>query len=151
MKKIISTTLFVLFFSCISMFAQEKIDGIYYELDPNNQTATLSLGPKGKSNKIKGHFNIPEKVEYEGKEYVVTGIWHGLYDCKSLTSVTIPNSVTYIGDYAFWNCESLTSVTIPNSVTSIGGWAFNGCYSLTSVTIPNSVTSIGNYAFQMCN
>ena len=40
--------------------------------------------------------------------------------CSSLTSVTIPNSVTSIGDYAFWYCTSLTSVTIPNSVTSIG-------------------------------
>ena len=45
-------------------------------------------------------------------------------DCTSLTNVTIPNSVTSIGSYAFVFCTSLTSVTIPNSVTSIGEAAF---------------------------
>ena len=68
-------------------------------------------------------------------------------DCSSLTSITIPNSVTSIGDYAFYNCLSLTSIEIPNSVTSIGAYAFWGCSSLTSITIPNSVTSIGDCAF----
>ena len=47
------------------------------------------------------------------------------HGCTSLTSVTIPNSVTSIGDYAFDDCTSLTSVTIPNSVTSIGSGAFD--------------------------
>ena len=72
------------------------------------------------------------------------------YTCRSLTSVTIPNSVTSIGESAFSECRRLTSVTIPNSVTSIGDKAFFDCYSLTSVTIPNSVTSIGKEAFAYC-
>ena len=72
------------------------------------------------------------------------------YICSSLTSVTIPNSVTSIGRYAFYICSSLTSVTIPNSVTSIGPQALYRCSSLTSVTIPNSVTSIGIEAFWGC-
>ena len=71
--------------------------------------------------------------------------------CSSLTSITIPNSVTSIENYAFYNCSSLTSITIPNSVTSIGSDAFSGCSSLTSITIPNSVTSIGDDAFYKCN
>ncbi len=71
-------------------------------------------------------------------------------DCSSLTSVTIPNSVTSIGKRAFRDCSSLTSVTIPNSVTSIGNYAFSSCSKLTSITIPNSVTSIGYEAFYDC-
>ena len=66
------------------------------------------------------------------------------------TSYTIPDSVTSIGEAAFWLCTSLTSVTIGNSVTSIGSSAFSMCVSLTSVTIPDSVTSIGNGAFYFC-
>ena len=70
---------------------------------------------------------------------------------KSQTSYTIPNSVTSIGDGAFWGCTGLTSITIPNSVTSIEDCAFAGCRSLTSITIPNSVTSIGDEAFKYCS
>ena len=69
----------------------------------------------------------------------------------SITSITIPNSVTSIGEWAFQYCSRLTSITIPNSVTSIGISAFRNCSSLTSITIPDSVISIGNYAFENCN
>ena len=69
--------------------------------------------------------------------------------CGSLTSITIPSSVTTIGNQAFERAN-LTSVTIPNSVTTIGDYAFDGCKSLTSITIPNSVTEIGYWAFGGC-
>ena len=72
------------------------------------------------------------------------------FGCYGLTSVTIPNSVTNIGYNAFYYCSGLTSVTIGNSVTTIGGYAFGRCHGLTSVTIPNSVTSIGYGAFSYC-
>ena len=72
------------------------------------------------------------------------------YECKSLTSINIPDSVTNIGRSAFGWCESLTSVNIPNSVTSIGNEAFRRCESLTSINIPDSVTSIGDEAFYEC-
>ena len=72
------------------------------------------------------------------------------YNCTSLTSVVIPDGVTSIGNYAFLDCTSLTSITIPDSVTSIGYEAFRDCTSLTSVVIPDSVTSIGYEAFRDC-
>ena len=70
--------------------------------------------------------------------------------CKNIKNIQLPNSVTSIGNSAFHNCRSLTSITIPNSVTSIGDGAFYNCTSLTSITIPNSVTSIGSVTFESC-
>ena len=68
-----------------------------------------------------------------------------------VTELVIPDSVTSIGDRAFYYCDSLTSVVIPDSVTSIGYAAFYYCTSLTSVEIGDSVTSIGNSAFSGCS
>ena len=81
----------------------------------------------------------------------VTSIGHwAFYDCRSLTSITIPNSVTSIGDMAFRGCSNLTSINISEGVTSIGFYAFSGCYKLTSITIPNSITFLDYGAFNYC-
>ena len=117
-----------------------------------------------------GAVNIPSAINF----LPVTSIaYRAFFTNGSLTSVTIPNSVTNIGDAAFqfctnltsvtistnipsigtnlfYSCTSLTNVTIPERVTSIGYEAFWNCTSLTSVTIPNSVTNIGDAAFQFC-
>ena len=72
------------------------------------------------------------------------------YNCKSLTSIIIPDGVTNIAADTFYGCSSLQSITIPNSVTSIDGGAFYGCTSLKHITIPNSVTRIVSGAFTGC-
>ena len=94
--------------------------------------------------------NIPEEVTYMSRTRKVTSIGYEAFRQCWITSVTIGNSVTSIGDLAFSLCTGLTSVTIGNSVTSIGRSAFSGCTGLTSVTIGNSVTSIGEHAFSGC-
>ena len=94
-------------------------------------------------------------------------------NCSSLTSITIPNTVTSLGTYAFASSNlasvtytttcrittisayafystELSSLTIPTSVTSIGNYAYSNCENFTSITIPTSVTSIGYGAFQYC-
>ena len=126
--------------------AQNKDDqGLTYTLN-NDGTATVS-GCDRTVTSIK----IPSNVESNGQTYTVTSIGNGAFsECRSLTSVDIPDGVTSIGGYAFASCYSLTSVTIPGSVTSIGNLAFASCDSLTSVTIPDSVTSIGNATFSFC-
>ncbi len=78
-----------------------------------------------------GDVVIPSNVKYISDAFV---------GCSSLTSITIPDSVTIIGGYAFCNCDSLINVTIPDSVTTIGEGAFQGCTSLISITIPDSVS-----------
>ena len=71
--------------------------------------------------------------------------------CSSLTSITLPASLTTIGYGTFYECPSLTSITLPDSVTKIGEWAFGCCSSLTSITLPDSVTTIEMCAFAWCS
>ena len=66
---------------------------------------------------------------------------------ESITSVTISDGVTNVGDFAFYNCQNLVTVSIPDSVTSIGDHAFYQCYKLTTADLSDNVTVIGNHAF----
>ena len=104
----------------------------------------------GASNPDKNSDYIPSNL----KTIVITGgksIDHNaFYGCSGIKSITIPDSVTRIGGYAFGYCSGLTSITIPDSVTSIEWNAFQSCTGLTSITIGNSVESIGSNAFNQC-
>ena len=65
-------------------------------------------------------------------------LFYGFYYCSSLTSVTIPDSVTFIGGSTFYGCSSLTSITIPKNVISIHSGAFDNCFNLESVTFEDT-------------
>ena len=102
MKKTLLSLLLMLLPVVASADAVE-INGIYYNLNSTDKTAEVTSNPDNYS----GAVEIPESVFYEsdGETYAVTSI----------------------GVRAFYNCSALTSVTIPNSVTSIGYYAFHGC------------------------
>ena len=72
------------------------------------------------------------------------------YRCKGLTSITIPGNVEKISDASFFECSELTSVVMDNGVLSIGSSSFMGCKKLKNLVIPDSVTYIGNSAFSEC-
>jgi hypothetical protein len=135
--------------------AYTNVDG---ELFDKNGTAFIQY-PDG----VGGSYTIPNGV---------TSISANAFSGSVLTNVTIPISVTNIGDAAFSDCSGLTNIVIPSSITSIGelvfsgsalkcvtipnsitnirDTAFEGCTNLTTVTIPSSVTSIGDEAFYGC-
>lgn len=89
---------------------------------------------------------IPSKIN----GITVETIGHTAFRYSSVTSVTIPDSVTFISDSAFAYCSSLTNISIPNSVTAIGSFAFEGCTKLESITLPSSLSTIQSYAFYNC-
>ena len=98
--------LFVFLFSLIlsvvfsTSASAVKIDGIYYNIF-YSETAEVTSGEE----KYSGEVVIPSSITVEGKEYTVTSIGKkAFYECNGLTSVTIPNSVTSIGESAFGNC-----------------------------------------------
>ncbi|QLI58344.1 leucine-rich repeat protein [Flavobacterium psychrophilum] len=145
MKKL----LFVILIPFLGIAQDFTANGIRYTVTSSTAPFTVSVA---KNPDFSGVAEIPETVAYNGNRYIVTAITRGAFmHCNNLTSVTIPNSVTTIGNYTFSDCPDLTSVTIPNSVTSIGDEAFFNCSGLTSVTIPNSVTKIQNDAFYNCS
>ncbi len=127
---------------CLTLWAVAQAEDYNYETNNGTITITKYTGPGGV-------VTIPDMIN--GLPVTsIGGGWPGAFHGSSLTSVTIPDSVTSIGDSTFSGCTNLTSITIPNSVTNIEMGAFYDCSSLTSITIPNSVTSIGWWTFSGC-
>lgn len=125
-----------------------EIGGIYYDLNPVNQTAAVA---KWVSDRYSGDVVIPKTVVYDDVTYTVTSIGNEAFQiCMGLSSITIPETVKSIGNYAFQYCTGLTSVSIPESVTAIGESAFSSCSKLATVNIPSGVTTIGNSTFYEC-
>ncbi len=137
-------------------------------------------GESGVASEESSGFFIEDNVikDYVGAENAIVipdgivAIGDSAFQGKTITSVSIPASVTSIGAYAFANCTALSSVTVPSTVASVGPGAFNGCTSLgsvswetnagigdntfaecrglSSVSISAGMTSIGSEAFKNC-
>ena len=93
---------------------------------------------------------LPEGTDITIKEGTYAIANEAFHNCNGLASVTIPGSVTLIGDSSFKGCGNLASVTISEGVMYIGEVAFRDCSSLESITIPKSITKIADFAFYGC-
>ena len=150
MKKIIFILSF--FVLAIALQAQEfQVGDLYYKVTSNSTPYTAEVVKMSKKSRVTT-LDIPEQVDYNGITYAVTSLGEKCFKkCKSLITVTIPNSVVCIGESSFELCESITSLTIPNSVTSIGSQAFYGCISLSSLILPEGLSTIEWLTFGYCN
>ena len=121
---------------------------IYYNYINNGKELEVTRGSSNPNTHVYGgNIVIPETVLYMNRTRKVTSIGNSAFYYEGVTSVTIPNSVTTIGDGAFHYCHNLISVVLPDSITSIGKYAFEECSQLSSINLPTSLTSIEPYVF----
>lgn len=149
---------------------QEAKNGYMYAYKVNaDHTVTITkvLGPVDSTNHVDSTNNGPYDIEiptelggctvtglgeYSFSGYLSAAQSHEPYQFgRNIHSVTIPQSVTSIGDYAFSHCEKMDSLTINDATTSIGSWAFDECYKLTTLSLGKNITTIGDYAFLDCH
>ena len=125
---------------------QDQYNAIFYESKNNKVITPNNIGSFG-ANIVSNTCSIIGKgvILFDGPIETVPS---SAFDSNTnLTSISIPDSVTEIGNYAFHCCTSLTDVTLHNGLKTIGVWAFNRCDACKTITIPESVTSIGSKAF----
>ena len=138
-----------------------KVDGIYYHIS-NNGTASVIASLQ---NTYGGNVVIPESLLYQGEKYIVRGISeNSFYNCRYLTSVSIPSSIKNIGNNAFYNCNALSAVYI----TDLEAWCnirfdnsanplshahdlFLNGEVIENFVIPDGMTTIGNNVFSGCS
>ena len=125
---------------------EAKVGDLNYSYNTASDKATVIAGDYSELTSV----TIPAKVNIGGKDYKVTEIaGSAFYSCNKLTSVTIPEGITAIGNLAFFN-NRISDLELPSSLTSIGREAFNSSKNLTSIVIPEGVKTIGDYAFISC-
>ena len=134
-----------------------------YKVNADGETVTITkvLGPVDSTNNGPYDIEIPTELggctvtglgEYSFSGYLSAAQSNEPYQFgRNIHSVTIPQSVTSIGDYAFSRCEKMDSLTINDAATSIGSWAFDECYKLTTLSLGKNITTIGDYAFWDCH
>lgn len=121
-------------------------DNIYSITREPHKTATL-ISLQNNS----GDIILPDHIQYNGEEYEITGISNRAFEnCKELTGITLPQTLTYIGHSAFKGCSLLTEITLPQKVSHVGSGAFAGCTRLTTINVSEGnehYTSINGVLF----
>jgi hypothetical protein len=116
-------------------------DDFYFAINGDGETVTIVGDYFRCYNKTS--VEIPAHVEYNGKNYTVTGIDDGAFaSCYNLREITMPEGITSIGEMAFVDCDKLGRINLPESVDYIGRYAFLRCASLSDVHLSNQLTTI---------
>ncbi|MBP3211460.1 MAG: leucine-rich repeat domain-containing protein [Prevotella sp.] len=112
-----------------------EVNRIFYNLNGNEATVTAS--PIYGAYRYNGDIVIPESISYGGKTYTVTKIGSEAFMGRTITSISLPNTIVSIGTYAFYSTTNLTSITIPRNLKTIERSAFYQCNSLKKIIIPD--------------
>lgn len=141
----------LLLFACIlsTVLRAEEItvDGIKYEIDPTEKTATVA-----KNKYFSGDLVVPSSILYNDETYNVLSIGAWAFDCADVKSAVISDGVKEIAYSAFFGCSNMVSITLPPSITSIGGDAFVNCKKLVTVYITDLEAWLNiNFAAQESN
>ena len=153
MKKI-KVLLFALIFSFSTSAAVKDSFSIgdltFTVLTEDGNSGTVSV--KAASTEISGKVIIPESVSNNGVEYTVTEIAdQAFWKCSAMTSVKIPESITYVGSLGFKECTSLDSLVFPNDDMKFSYWyVCQGCTNLTYVRLPEHLTRLSYFMFAEC-
>lgn len=131
----------------ISVFAYDfEADGIYYNINVSDKTASVTFGDI----KYSGNIVIPSKVTFSNQDMSVVEIGGNAFSyCKGLLSVAIPESIIKIEADAFADSD-LVSIEIPNTVIEMGPAVFYSCSLLESVILPNNISIIDSSTFAYC-
>lgn len=130
-----------------------------FTLDIGGQNITYSVISKRnktcaviKGNQVSGSLKLPETVQYDGEDYIITEIGtSAFFNCTKISSIVISSQVTTIKSKAFAYCSGAVSLTLGESVTTIESAAFAECSSLRYIYLDDNILYIGDKAFLTCN
>ncbi len=154
MKRLFSLLIIVLL--VVRIYAYDtQINGIYYNLNHDNKTAIVTHDGSIYDNNGAGYTQskivIPTEIYHNNTKYSVNTIdWHSFYNCSTIESIVLPNSITTIKSCAFENCISLIHLILPNSVIEMGSSVFANCSSLSSIKLSNNIKDIEYKTFENC-
>lgn len=121
-----------------------EVNGLRYDVSTGSLTASVIAPAEGV---YTGEITIPSSINYNGEDIIVDFISSNAFANATITKVTIPSTVYYIGSQAFYHCESLAEITLPEGLREISVSAFAGC-PITSLTLPGTLTTIGSYGLE---
>ena len=142
------TTIAVLLCSVVVNAYDFEIDGIRYDII---SFTDLTVKASSVSEAITSELSIPSKVQFSGKELTVIEIGDEFaISNTTISSLTVNDGVTYIGERAFKNCINLTTINIAQTIKQIGAECFYGCIALENFNNQGIIT-LGAKNFAECN